>query len=56
MKLNTSTPTGRLTLQVLGAVAESDRASSLKRSARFGESKAAGKYKARVRTAMAKAR
>jgi DNA invertase Pin-like site-specific DNA recombinase len=56
MNLDTTTPTGRLMLQVLGAVAEWERAIMLERQREgIAKAKAAGKYKGRARTAMAKA-
>jgi DNA invertase Pin-like site-specific DNA recombinase len=56
MNLDTTTPTGRLMLQVLGAVAEFERAIMLERQREgIAKAKAAGKYKGRARTAMAKA-
>jgi DNA invertase Pin-like site-specific DNA recombinase len=57
MSLDTETATGRMMLQVLGAVAEHERASMLERRQREGIAKATaeGKYKGRARTAMAKA-
>jgi DNA invertase Pin-like site-specific DNA recombinase len=56
MNLDTTTPTGRLMLQVLGAVAEFERAMMLERQREgIAKAKAAGKYKGRARTAMAKA-
>ena len=55
-KLDTETATGRMMLQVLGAVAEHERASILERQReRIAKAKAKGKYKGRARTAMAKA-
>src|SRR5262245_953279 len=56
MNLDTTTPTGRLMLQVLGAVAEFERAIMLERQREgIAKAKAAGKYKGRAKTAMAKA-
>jgi DNA invertase Pin-like site-specific DNA recombinase len=57
MSLDTETATGRMMLQVLGAVAEHERASMLERRQREGiaKAKAEGKYKGRARTAMARA-
>jgi DNA invertase Pin-like site-specific DNA recombinase len=56
MNLDTATPTGRLTLQVLGAVAEFERAIMLERQREgIAKAKAEGKYKGRAKTAMAKA-
>lgn len=56
MNLDTDTPTGTLMLQVLGAVAEHERASMLERQRDgIAKAKAEGKYKGRARTAMAKA-
>lgn len=56
MNLDTETATGRLMLQVLGAVAEHERASMLERQREgIAKAKAEGKYKGRARTAMAKA-
>src|SRR5262245_22778446 len=56
MNLDTETATGRMILQVLGAVAEHERALMLERQ-RIGiaKAKAEGRYKGRARTAMAKA-
>lgn len=56
LALDTSTVTGRLTLTVLGAVAEAERTTMLERS-RVGIEKAKldGKYKGRVATARRKA-
>ena len=55
MHLDTETPTGRLMLQVLGAVAEHERASMLERQREgIARAKAEGKYKGRAKTAMAK--
>ena len=56
MNLDTATPTGKLMLQVLGAVAEWERAMVLERQ-REGVAKAKreGKYKGRAPTARAKA-
>lgn len=55
LSLDTSTPTGRLTLTVLGAVAEAERTIMLERS-RVGieRAKQLGKYKGRAPTAMRK--
>ena len=56
MNLDTDTPTGTLMLQVLGAVAEHERASMLERQREgIARAKAEGKYKGRAKTAMAKA-
>jgi len=56
MNLDTDTATGRMMLQVLGAVAEHERASMLERQREgIAKAKAEGKYKSRARTAMAKA-
>ena len=56
MNLDTTTPTGRLMLQVLGAVAEFERAIMLERQREgIAKAKAEGKYKGRAKTAMAKA-
>jgi DNA invertase Pin-like site-specific DNA recombinase len=56
MNLDTTTPTGRLMLQVLGAVAEFERAIMLERQREgIAKAKAEGKYQGRARTAMAKA-
>ena len=56
MNLDTTTPTGRLMLQVLGAVAKFERAIMLERQREgIAKAKATGKYKGRARTAMAKA-
>jgi DNA invertase Pin-like site-specific DNA recombinase len=56
MNLDTTKPTGRLMLQVLGAVAEFERAMMLERQREgIAKAKAEGKYKGRAPTAMAKA-
>ena len=56
MHLDTDTATGTMMLQVLGAVAEHERASMLERQREgIARAKAEGKYKGRARTAMAKA-
>ena len=56
MNLDTTTPTGRLMLQVLGAVAEFERSIMLERQREgIAKAKAEGKYKGRAKTAMAKA-
>ena len=56
MNLDTDTATGRMMLQVLGAVAEHERAAMLERQREgIAKAKAEGKYKGRARTAMAKA-
>lgn len=56
MDLDTTTPTGKLTLQVLGAVAEFERALMLERQREgIAKAKADGKYKGRAPTARAKA-
>jgi DNA invertase Pin-like site-specific DNA recombinase len=56
MNLDTTTPTGRLMLQVLGAVAEFERAIMLERQREgIAKAKAEGRYKGRAKTAMAKA-
>ena len=56
MNLDTATPTGVLMLQVLGAVAEHERSMMLERQREgIAKAKAAGKYKGRAKTAMAKA-
>jgi len=56
MQLDTATATGRLMLQVLGAVAEHERAVMLERQREgIAKAKAEGKYKGRAKTAMAKA-
>jgi DNA invertase Pin-like site-specific DNA recombinase len=55
MNLDTTTPTGRLMLQVLGAVAEFERAMMLERQREgIAKAKAEGKYRGRAPTAMAK--
>lgn len=52
MQLDTSTPTGKLMLQVLGAVAEWERTTMLERQREgVAKAKAEGKYKGRVPTA-----
>src|SRR5262245_49373754 len=56
MSLDTTTPTGRLMLQVLGAVAEFERAIMLERQREgIAKAKSEGKYRGRAKTAMAKA-
>ena len=56
MNLDTTTATGRLMLNVLGSVAEFEREIMLERQREgVAKAKAAGKYKGRARTAMAKA-
>ena len=56
MNLDTTTPTGTLMLQVLGAVAEFERSMMLERQREgIAKAKAEGKYKGRAKTAMAKA-
>jgi DNA invertase Pin-like site-specific DNA recombinase len=56
MNLDTGTATGRLILNVLGSVAEWERSMMLERQREgIAKAKAAGKYKGRARTAMAKA-
>ena len=56
MSLDTDTATGTMMLQVLGAVAEHERSLMLERQREgIAMAKAEGKYKGRVRTAMAKA-
>ncbi|MFT4077848.1 recombinase family protein [Rhodomicrobium sp.] len=55
MNLDTTTPTGRLMLQVLGSVAEFERAMMLERQREgIAKAKADGKYKGRKPTALAK--
>lgn len=55
MQLDTSTPTGKLMLQVLGAVAEWERETMLERQREgVAKAKADGKYKGRVPTARRK--
>jgi DNA invertase Pin-like site-specific DNA recombinase len=55
MGIDTSTPTGKLMLTVLGGVAEFERAIMLERQREgIAKAKAAGKYKGRKPTAMAK--
>lgn len=55
MGVDTATPTGRLMLQVLGAVAEFERAIMLERQREgIAKAKAAGKYRGRAPTARAK--
>lgn len=57
MGMDTSTPTGRLVLTVLGAVAEAERNWMLERQrAGIAKAKALGKYKGRAPTARAKAK
>ena len=54
MGIDTSTPTGKLMLTVLGGVAEFERAIMLERQREgIAKAKAAGKYKGRKPTAMA---
>jgi DNA invertase Pin-like site-specific DNA recombinase len=56
MNLDTETATGTMMMQVLGAVAEHERASMLERQREgIAKAKAEGKYKGRARTAIAKA-
>ena len=56
MNLDTSTATGRLILNVLGSVAEWERCMMLERQREgIAKAKAAGRYKGRAKTAMAKA-
>lgn len=56
MNIDTSTPTGRLMLTVLGSVAAFEREIMLERQREgIAKAKAAGKYKGRKPTAMAKA-
>jgi DNA invertase Pin-like site-specific DNA recombinase len=56
MNLDTTTPTGRLMMNVLGSVAEWERAIMLERQREgIAKAKAAGKYRGRAPTAMAKA-
>jgi DNA invertase Pin-like site-specific DNA recombinase len=56
MNLDTTTPTGRLMMNVLGSVAEWERSVMLERQREgIAKAKAAGKYRGRARTAMAKA-
>jgi DNA invertase Pin-like site-specific DNA recombinase len=56
MNLDTATPTGRLMLQVLGAIAEFERSLMLERQREgIAKAKAEGKYRGRAKTAMAKA-
>ena len=56
MNLDTSTPTGRLMLTMLGAIAEFERTLMLERQAEgIAKAKENGKYKGRKPTAMAKA-
>jgi DNA invertase Pin-like site-specific DNA recombinase len=56
MNLDTTTPTGRLMMNVLGSVAEWERSVMLERQRDgIAKAKAAGKYRGRARTAMAKA-
>jgi DNA invertase Pin-like site-specific DNA recombinase len=56
MGIDTSTPTGRLLLQMVGAVAEFERAMMLERQREgIAKAKAEGRYKGRAPTARAKA-
>jgi DNA invertase Pin-like site-specific DNA recombinase len=56
MGIDTSTPTGKLMLTVLGGVAEFEREIMLERQREgIAKAKAAGKYKGRAPTAQAKA-
>ena len=56
MNLDTDTATGTMMLQVLGAVAEHERATMLERQREgIAKAKAEGKYEGRAKTAMAKA-
>ena len=57
MDLNTSTPTGKLMLTMLGAIAEFERELMLERQREgVAKAKAAGKYKGRAPTARRKAK
>ena len=56
LDLNTSTPTGRLMLTLLGGIAEFERSLMLERQREgIAKAKAAGKYRGRAATARAKA-
>ena len=56
MDFDTTTPTGRLMLQMVGAVAEFERAMMLERQREgVAKAKAEGKYRGRAKTARAKA-
>lgn len=56
MSLDTTTPTGRLMMNVLGSVAEWERSIMLERQREgIAKAKVAGKYRGRAKTAMAKA-
>lgn len=56
MNLDTTTATGRLLLQMVGSIAEFERAIMLERQREgVAKAKAAGKYRGRAKTAMAKA-
>lgn len=56
MGIDTSTPTGRLLLQMVGAVAEFERAMMLERQREgIAKAKSEGRYKGRAPTARAKA-
>lgn len=56
MDFDTTTPTGRLMLQMVGAVAEFERAMMLERQREgVAKAKAEGKYRGRAKTAQAKA-
>ncbi len=56
MNLDTTTATGRLMMNVLGSVAEFERSIMLERQKEgIAKAKAAGKYRGRAKTAMAKA-
>jgi DNA invertase Pin-like site-specific DNA recombinase len=56
MSLDTDTATGTMMLQVLGAVAQHERALMLERQREgIAKAKVEGKYKGRAKTAMAKA-
>lgn len=56
MGLDTSTPTGRMMLQIMGSVAEFERTIMLERQREgVAKAKAEGKYKGRIPTARAKA-
>lgn len=55
MDLDTTTPTGELILQVVGAIAQWERAMMLERQREgVAKAKAAGKYRGRAKTARAK--
>ena len=55
MDLDTSTPTGKLILNLLGSIAQFERELTLNKAGGIAKAKAEGKYKGRAPTARAKA-